>query len=385
MSIGIIGNRVRWRATAAALVGLALVAAACGDDDSAATATTAAAATTAGAPATTTASAESTAPAAGSTATTTGATLSDDPVELALVGYSVSKTGNDAAQKAFAETPDGKGVSWTSSYGASGDQSRAVAAGLKADFVHFSLSTDVTRLADAGLVAADWDQGANHGIVTDSVVVFTVRKGNPKHLKTWQDLVHDGVGIVTPNPGSSGSARWNVLAGWGSVIAASGTEADAQDWLTKFFNNVVALPGSGRDATTAFLGGTGDVLVSYENEAILARQQGEDVDYVIPDTTLLIENPGAVLKDADSHAKAYLDFVLSKAGQEAFASVGFRPLDGEKVDGIKGANDPANPFPAPAKLLHIDDDFGGWSQAAKKFFDENDGIVTKTQQATGKT
>ncbi len=251
--------------------------------------------------------------------------------------------------------------------------------------MHFSLSTDVTRLVDAGLVAADWDSGPNAGIVSSSVVVFTVRKGNPKNIKTWDDLVKDGVGIVTPNPGSSGSARWNVLAGWGSVIAAGGTEADATAWLTKFFNNVQALPGSGRDATTAFLDGTGDVLVSYENEAILARQQGSDVDYVIPDTTMLIENPGAVTVNADPHAKAYLDFITSPEGQKVFASVGFRPIDGTKVTGIEGANDPADPFPAPTKLLTIKDDFGGWSEASKKFFDEDTGIVTKVQQDTGKT
>jgi sulfate transport system substrate-binding protein len=352
MSIGIVGNCRRVLAVA---VGIALVATACGsgDDDAATTAA--------------------------------GAALSDDPVELSLVGYSVAKTGNEAVQKAFAETPTGKNVSWTTSYGASGEQSRAVAAGLEADYVHFSLSTDVDRLADAGLVSDDWDQGSTHGIVTESLVVFTVRKGNPKHLETWQDLVQPGIGIVTPNPGSSGSARWNILAGWGAIVAAGGSEADATAWLTKFFANVEALPGSGRDATTAFLGGTGDVLVSYENEAILARQQGEDVDYVIPDTTLLIENPGAVTTDADPHAKAYLDFVLSTAGQDAFAEAGFRPVDGHAVTGIEGADDPDDPYPAPQELLDIDDDFGGWSVAAKKFFDENDGIVTTVQQQTGKT
>jgi sulfate/thiosulfate transport system substrate-binding protein len=375
----------------------ALALAACGgdDDNSSATTPTAAApdttATTATPPsgAATTAgggSTESTEANDGTgTAATTAASLSSEPVTLSLVGYSVAKSGNDAVEKAFGETPAGKGVSFTSSYGASGDQSRAVASGLKADIVHFSLSSDVTRLVDAGLVADDWDQGASKGILTDSVVVFTVRKGNPKGIKTWQDLVKPGIGIVTPNPGSSGSARWNVLAGWGAIIAGGGSEADATTWLTSFFNNVKALPGSGRDATTAFLGGTGDVLVSYENEAILARQQGADVDYVVPDTTLLIENPAAVTKSADPHAKAYLDFAESAAGQEVFASVGFRPVDGTKVTGIKGANDPDNPFPEPATLLHIDKDFGGWSAAAKKFFDQDTGIVTKVQQQTGKT
>ena len=147
--------------------------------------------------------------------------------------------------------------------------------------------------------------------------------------------------------------------------------------------NVDTFPGSGRDATTAFLGGVGDVLISYENEAILARQQGESFDYIVPDTTLLIENPGAVTIDADPHAQAYLDFVLSPEGQAAFASVGFRPIDGTAVTDVEGANDPADPFPQPTTLLTIDDDFGGWSAANEKFFQEDTGVVTKLLQEAG--
>jgi sulfate transport system substrate-binding protein len=307
------------------------------------------------------------------------------PTKLALVSYSVPKAAHDAAQKAFAKTAAGEGVTFTNSYGASGDQSRAVASGLKADLVHFSLESDVTRLVDAGLVAPDWNAGAHKGIISDSVVVIVVRKGNPKHITGWDDLVKDGVGIVTPNPGSSGSARWNILAAWGHVTSQGGTEAEAQAFLKKLFQNTVALPGSGRDATTAFQGGTGDVLLSYENEAILARQNGADFDYVIPDETLLIENPGAVTVDANPKAKDYLDYVVSKAGQTEFAKVGFRPIvDGVDVD-VKGANDPSDPFPAVKKLLTITDDFGGWSTAAKKFFDPDTGLITKIQQETGKS
>jgi sulfate/thiosulfate-binding protein len=305
--------------------------------------------------------------------------------KLSLVSFSVPKAAHDAAQAAFAKTTAGKGVSWTNSYGASGDQSRAVVAGLKADVVHFSLASDVTRLVDAGLVAADWDTGPHKGIISDSIVVIAVRKGNPKGIKGWDDIVKPGIGIVTPNPGSSGSARWNILAAWGHVTSTGGSEADATAYLTKFFKNTVALPGSGREATTAFTGGTGDVLISYENEAILARQNGADFDYIVPDQSLLIENPGAVTVGADAKAQDYLDYVVSKAGQTEFAKVGFRPI----VDGIdvtvKGANDPSQPFPTVKKLLTITTDFGGWSAASKKFFDVDNGIVTKIQQATGKT
>jgi sulfate/thiosulfate-binding protein len=303
---------------------------------------------------------------------------------LHLVGYSSPKAAHDAAQAAFAKTTEGAGVSWTSSYGASGDESRAVAAGLKADVVHFSLEPDVTRLVTAGLVAKDWNTGPTKGIISQTVVVLAVRKGNPKHITGWDDLVKPGIKIVTPNPGSSGSARWNVLAAWGHVIAAGGTDAQAQAYLTRFFQNTVALPGSARDATTAFTGGTGDVLISYENEAIFARQNGAALDYLVPEQTILIQNPGAVTVGANPKAKDYLAFVVSKAGQEAFASVGFRPLDPTVAVQVPGATDPSAPFPAVQQLLTIDKDFGGWTAATKRFFDPTTGIVTKIQQSTGK-
>src|SRR5690606_34268653 len=137
-----------------------------------------------------------------------------------------------------------------------------------------------------------------------SIVVFAVREGNPKNIQTWDDLVKPGVGIATPNPASSGAARWNALAAWGQVVEQGGSESDADAYLEAFFKNVVSLPSSGRDATTAFLGGTGDVLMAYENEAILAHQNGEKFDYIIPDITMLIENPGAILKDASPKAQA---------------------------------------------------------------------------------
>ena len=314
-----------------------------------------------------------------------GGSSASSGTELSLVGFAVPKAGNDAAQKLFKDTEAGKDVSWKTSYGASGDQSRAVVAGLKADYVHFSLEGDVTRLVDEGLVAKDWNAGPNKGIVSDSVVVLVVRKGNPKNIKGWDDIVKPGVGIVTPNPGSSGAARWNILAAWGHIAANGGSEAEATEFVTKFFKNVVALPGSGRDATTSFTSGTGDVLISYENEAILARQNGTEFDYIVPDTTLLIENPAAVTVDAAPAAKAYLDFVLSKEGQTAFAKVGFRPLvDGVDVE-VEGANDPADPFPAPTKLLTIADDFGGWSATNDKFFPKDgNGVIGKIQKETGK-
>ncbi len=283
------------------------------------------------------------------------------------------------------KTADGKDVAFKQSYGASGDQARGVIGGQKADIVHLSLEPDVQKLVDEKLVADDWKSTPSKGILTQSVVVIVVRKGNPKNIQTWDDLVKSGVKIITPNPASSGSAKWNILAAYGHVLADGGSEADAQAYLTKFFGNVAALPGSGRDATTAFQGGNGDVLLSYENEAILARQSGADFDYVVPPETLLIQNPGAVTTDSTPKAKKFLDYLTGTEAQTDYAEEGFRPLDDSIKVEVKGANDPSDPFPAPSKkLLTVDDDFGGWSEANTKFFDENDGIVTKIQKETGK-
>ncbi|OUZ08568.1 sulfate ABC transporter substrate-binding protein [Aeromicrobium sp. PE09-221] len=309
-----------------------------------------------------------------------------DATSLSLVGFAVPKAGNNAAQAAFAETDEGAGVSWKESYGASGDQSRAVASGLDADYVHFSVTPDVTRLVDAGLVDESWDDGPNKGIVTDSVVVLAVREGNPKNIQGWDDLARDDIGIVTPNPGSSGAARWNILGAWLHIVGQGGSPEEAEAFLADVLDNVQAFPGSGRDATQAFQSGTGDVLISYENEAILARQNGEPIEYVVPEDTLLIENPAAVLTDADPKAEAFLDFVLTPEGQTEYVSKGFRPLrsvEGIEVGEVEGAMDPQEPFPEITTLFTIDDDLGGWDEVNDTFFDENEGIITRLQTAAG--
>ncbi len=304
---------------------------------------------------------------------------------LNIVGFAVPEQANKAIAAEWGKTPEGKGVRFQTSYGASGDQSRAVVAGLEADYVHFSVTSDVTRLVDKGLVDAAWDDGPNKGVVSSSVVVLAVQKGNPKNIQGWDDLVKPGVKIVTPNPASSGAARWNALAAWGHIAANGGSDAQATDYVKKLFANVVSLPNSGRDATTSFLNGAGDVLLAYENETILARQNGEELDWVLPDTTIKIENPGAVLKDADPKAQQWLTFVLSEKGQRQFALKGFRPIvEGVDTSGIEGVPDPGNPFPAPKKLLTVDTDFESWSALSKKFFDEKEGIVTKIIAESGK-
>ena len=379
--------------TAMAAVAALGLAACGGDDDGAGAAAASTPASDAGEPPAD--------PPADSTGTTSGtaaaesggAGSSDGPAPAAgeddgvinIVGFAVPEAANVAIAEAWAQTPEGDGVRFESSYGASGDQSRAVVDGLDADYVHFSVTSDVTRLVDAGLVSDTWDDGPNKGVVSSSIVVFGVRPGNPLGIDSWDDLIQDGIEIVSPNPASSGAARWNALAAWGQVVEHGGTEEEANEFLAALFGNVVALPNSGRDATQAFLSGTGNVFLTYENEAILARQNGQDIDYVIPDTTLLIENPGAVLLDGNPRANDWLEFVLGTGGQGEFAKKGFRPIiDGVDVGEVAGANDPANPYPPVEHLLTVADDFVSWSDLSKKFFDEQAGIVTRVILESGK-
>lgn len=310
----------------------------------------------------------------------------DGADQLSVVGFSVLEAANEPVFEEFEGTDDGKGVTFKTSYGASGDQSRAVEGGLDADVVHFSLEPDMQRLVDAGLVADSWKDNDTQGIVTSSVVTFVVREGNPKDIQGWDDLVKPGIEIITPNPASSGSAKWNILGAWAHVAGAGGSDADAEEFVTKFLENTIALPPSGREATTAFSGGSGDVLISYENEAILARANGEPFDYIVPDDTLLIENPAAVLEDSSDKAQAFLDFLVSPEAQADYALSGFRPVvDGVDLPEVEGANDPADPFPTPGTLYTIDDDFGGWAEANTKFFDEEEGIIPRLQAETGTT
>jgi sulfate/thiosulfate-binding protein len=296
--------------------------------------------------------------------------------KLSLVAYSTPKEAYAAIIPAFDRTAAGKGVSFSQSYGASGDQSRAVASGLAADVVAFSLSPDVNRLVKSGQVAADWNAGPYKGNVTDSVVVLAVRKGNPKHIAGWDDLVKKGVDVITPNPISSGGARWNIMAAYGAQIKQGKTPEQALDYLKKLFKNVSVQDKSARDALNTFTQGKGDVLISYENDAITAQQKDQAVDYVIPKQTILIENPAAVLKESKhpQQAKAFVSFLTTPEAQRVYASKGYRPV-------IKSLVDPKR-FPTPPVLFTIKD-FGGWTAVTPKFFDPANGLVTKIEQANG--
>lgn len=310
--------------------------------------------------------------------------------DVDIVGFAVPEAGNNAVIEVFNETDEGDGVTFSSSYGPSGDQSRSVADGQAADFVHFSIEPDVTRLVDGDLVADDWNAGPNNGFLTTSVAVLVVRPGNPKNITDWEDLARDDVSIVTPNPGSSGAARWNILGAWQAIVDdADGDEQAGIEYIEQFLENVASFPASGRNATTTFLDGTGDVLISYENEAILIKQEGEDIEYVVPPQTLLIENPAAVTIDASDEAQAFLDFALTAEGQEIYATKGFRPLefiaDEVEIPTVEGANDPSNPFPEIETLYTIDGTFGGWDAVVEKFFSDDNGIFTELIANAGLT
>jgi sulfate/thiosulfate-binding protein len=297
--------------------------------------------------------------------------------KLALVAYSTPQVVYDDVIPAFAKTDAGKGVGFTQSYGASGDQSRAVESGQAADVVAFSLAPDVDRLVKAGLVSDSWANTPTKGMVSDSVVALMVRKGNPKGIHTWADLLKPGVAVLTPNPFTSGGAKWNMMAAYGAQLKLGKTPAQALDYLRELITKHVKVQDkSGRESVQDFLGGNGDVAISYENEAITAQQKGAKVDYVIPEQTLLIQNPAAVTSKAKPQAKAFLNYLTTKPAQEAFAAHGYRPV----LQSV--AQEHAKQFPTPKQLFTIDD-LGGWSKVNDQFFDPEKGSVAAIESDAG--
>ena len=298
--------------------------------------------------------------------------------KLTLVAYSTPEEAYRKLIPAFNKTPEGKGVSFDQSYASSGEQSRAVEGGLPADVVEFSLEPDITRLVDAGLVDKSWNQNEYKGMVTDSVVVFMVRKGNPKNIKSWDDLVTGEVEVIEPNPFTSGGAKWNIMAAYGAQLEQGKTPEQAKEYLSTLFDNVPVLDKSARESLQTFSSGKGDVLLGYENEAILAQQEGEELDYIVPDETLLIENPIAVVNESKDPelAQKFVDFLYTPEAQEIFASKGYRPV----VEGTAGADE----YPTPSKLFEITK-FGGWGKVNDEFFDPEGSVVADIFQSQGKS
>jgi sulfate/thiosulfate-binding protein len=306
------------------------------------------------------------------------ATASGGGGSIDLVAYSTPEEAytNDL-EPGFNATPDGQGVEFSNSFGSSGDQSRAVEAGQPADVVHFSLEPDMTRLVDAGLVDGDWNQNEYNGIVEDSVVVFVVRKGNPENIQTWDDLTQPGVEVLTPNPFTSGGARWNLMAAYGNQTITEGkSEEEGLQYLSDLLSNVPVQDESARDSLGTFLGGKGDVLLAYENEAIAAQNAGEDIDYVVPDSTILIETPIAVTTDADESAQKFVDYQYTDEAQQLWADNGYRPV----VKSVFEKN--KDKFPTPPDLFTIAD-LGGWDQVSAEFFDPESGSVAEIEQNLG--
>ena len=296
--------------------------------------------------------------------------------ELALVAYSTPQEAYEEIIAAFRKTPPGKNITFSQSYGASGDQSRAVESGLPADVVAFSLEPDVTRLVKAGIVAADWNRDQHKGMVTDSVVVIGTRKGNPEKIKGWPDLTRDGIEVITPNPFTSGGARWNVMAAYGAASDVGRDEGAGVAYLGDLFANVPVQDDTARKSLQTFTSGKGDAIIAYENEAVFARSKGAPLDYVVPDQTILIENPVAVTANSrhPEAAKAFVDFLRSPTAQRIFADAGYRPV----VDGVATADE----FKKPAKLFTIAD-FGGWSAVTTKFFDPQGSVMADVERKLG--
>jgi sulfate/thiosulfate-binding protein len=299
---------------------------------------------------------------------------------LTLVAYAVPEPGWSKIIPAFAATPEGKGVAVTTSYGASGDQSRGVVDGKPADIVNFSVEPDITRLVKADKVAKDWNTDATKGVPFGSVVTLVVRKGNPRNVHDWNDLLQPGLEVISPSPLSSGSAKWNLLAPYAAESDGGKNPQAGLDFVNKLVSeHVKTRPGSGREATDVFLQGSGDVLISYENEAINTERQGKPVEHITPPQTFKIDNPVAVVTSSAhlEQATALKNFLYTPEGQKLWAEAGFRPVD------PKVALDFATDFPTPQKLWTIED-LGGWSAVDPALFDKDNGSITKIyKQATG--
>lgn len=274
--------------------------------------------------------------AGGSTDEPDGVDISSGSRHLDLVAYATPKSGFDHIIPAFRATPAGADIGFSASYGASGDQSRKVARRVPADVVNLSVEPDITRPVKAGLVDNDWKtQFPYNSTPFGSVVALVVRKGNPKNIHDWNDLLKPGVQVVTPNPGSSGSAKWNLLAPYAAMSDGGRNPQAGLDYVAQLVrDHVRVVPKSGREATTAFEQGQGDVLISYENEAIMLDRANatasprNQVEYLIPPQTFKIENPVAIVNTTSdlAGARAFVGFLFTDEAQRIWAQQGFRPV-----------------------------------------------------------
>jgi sulfate transport system substrate-binding protein len=296
---------------------------------------------------------------------------------LSVAAYSIPTAVFPKLESAYSATAAGRGVQFQNSFAASEVQSKAVAAGLPADVVNFSITTDVDRLVQAHLVDKTWANNKYKGIVSKSVVVFVLRNGNPKHIKTWDDLTKPGVQVVFPNPFSSGGARWDVMAAYGAMLREGKKPKQAVAYLQQLFKHNVSQDTSGRNALNTFLSGKGDVLLTYESDAKSAQAAGKPVFYLIPKATLQIETPLAVVNTSNKAAATkFVNWLYTPAAQTIWAENGFRPVDTTVLKKFKAQ------FPPRPQLFKIGY-VGGWNKVNTQFFDPTNGIVAKIEQGLG--
>ena len=310
------------------------------------------------------------------TACTGASTSSGEEVRLVLGAYTTPREAYGEIIPRFqaywlAET--GQSVIFDESYLGSGAQSRAVVEGFEADIVALSLEADVTRIKNAGLITHDWKAGEYNGIVTTSIVSFAVRKGNPKDVKDWDDLAKPGIEILTPNPNMSGGAMWNILGLYGAAMrghvagVAGNDHTSAADFLRQVLANVSVMDKSARESILNYEMGIGDLAITYENEVLVGRNSGQTYELVIPTSTILIENPIAIVDvNVDKHgtrevAEAFLEFLFTKEAQDIFAQHGLRVVNPD------AAAASASLYPEVEDLFTIDY-FGGWDVVMVEYF-----------------
>ena len=298
----------------------------------------------------------------------------NQPIKVTLVSYAVTQSAYEQIIPKFTkqwQEKTGQTVIFEQSYGGSGSQTRAVVDGLEADIVALALALDTKKIEKAGLIDPGWEgELPNDSIVHKSVVALVPRNDQVK-ITGWSDLTREDIQVITANPKTSGGARWNFLALWGSVTQAGGTEQKAQTFVEKVFSNVPVLPKDAREASDVFYKqGQGNVLLNYENEVILAKQKGEESRFIVPtDYNISIDNPVAVVdKNVDKHgnrevAEAFTQFLFTPEAQREFAKVGFRPVDPTITKEFEAQ------YP-PIKNLFTAKDLGGWTKIQEVFFED---------------
>jgi sulfate transport system substrate-binding protein len=314
-------------------------------------------------------------------------------VTLILGGYTTPREaygkGVIPAFKTYWKEKTGQDVEFQESYQGSGAQSRAIIGGFEADIAALSLEGDIDKIADAGLITNDWRSKPSRGMVSDSIVVIAVRAGNPKGIKDWSDLARPGLNVLTPDPKTSGGAQWNINAIYGAALrgfagVAKDDKAAAQEVLKNIIRNVSIMDKGARESITNFEKGVGDAAITYENEVLVGRQSGQTYEYVVPHSTILIENPVALIdKYVDKHgvrevAEAFIGFLWTQEAQRAYAKYGLRPV----VPTAVGADLLAQ-FPTVQDLWKVDY-LGGWKKIAEELYGPQ-GVYSKVSEELQKS